>query len=411
LTPKQAWKALGIEPTSDKRAIKRAYAAKLKSIDPDKDPKAFLSLRDALQAATWDAVYVDDDDYQTWGEDETDEEHQERREMEVLGYSPSTEEVSVASDRHIIDPIRDDELEHDPEPFDDVEPQEWHDEVDPDYDENAPRNRLSTILWGDDDIIPLEEELRTLTNGLIDGFEEETIDVAGETENWLGWIVSATMRRSDCMIPILVNRLDWKVKASGFNAPYYMEDVIARYRDLVRLTALRKPSNPDHTIYMTLCRPMEGELRSWKARKNRSKVRAFVASVRANNPTIEWDFNPDTLAAWDPHLQALDLKDSSSGEKSSWGSWRLGFFVLLFLSQLLRACPDSSDTPSTVPVPPATQLGNYSSGGATGEVDTADPTKNEIDVACRKDSLTNSVDCSPAVIAPPALPPPPSPTR
>jgi hypothetical protein len=407
LTPKQAWKTLGIDATSDKRAIKRAYAAKLKSIDPDKDPKTFLALRDALQAATWDSVYVDDDDYQTWGEDETDEEHQERREMEVLGYSPSAEEES----RHIIEPISDAELEDDPDPFENIDPPEWDEQPDPDYDENAPRNRLSTILWGDDDIIPLEDELRSLTNGLIDSFDEETIDAAGETENWLGWIVSATMRRSDCMIPILVNRLDWKAKAGSVSAPYYMDDVIGRYRDLVRLTALRKSSHADHQTFMRLCRPINGPLGQVEASLQRSKVRAFVASIRAHNPTIEWDFNPDTLAAWQPHLFALDSREANTGEKSSWGSWRLGFFALLFLSQLLRACPDSSDPPSTIPVPPATQLGNYSSGGATSELDTADPTKNEIDVARRKDSATNSVDCSPASVKVPALPPPPISSR
>ena len=232
--------------------------------------------------------------------------------MEVLGYSPSAQERAGDSGTHDLEAIRDDELDSDPElirddapdhdlePFDDIDPPEWEEEVDPDYDENAPRNRLSTILWGDDDIIPLEEEIRTLTNGLIDALEEDTIDVAGETENWLGWIVSATMRRSDCMIPILVRRLDWKVKASSINAPYYMDDIIGRYRDLVRITALRKPGHDDHAVYRRLCSATDGPLGQLEANRHRNKVRAFVASVRAQYPTIEWDFNPDTMAAWEP---------------------------------------------------------------------------------------------------------------
>jgi hypothetical protein len=408
MTPKQAWKTLGIDATSDKRAIKRAYAGKLKSIDPDKDPKTFLALRDALQAATWDAAYVDDDDYQTWGEDETAEEHQERREMEVLGYSPSTEEESVGSGIHIIDPIRDDELEPDSdhEPFDDIDPQEWDEEVDPDYDENAPRNRMSTILWGDDDIVLLEDELRSITNGLIDSLEDETIDVAGETENWLGWIVSATMRRSDCLIPIIVKRFDWKAKAGSVNAPYYMDDVIARYRDLVRITALRKPGHPDHETYLRLCKPSQGALGRGEVFMHRGKVKAFVARIRADNPTIEWDFNPETLADWETHVSALADREANTGEKSSWGSWRLGFFALLFLSQLLRACPDSSnkiDGPF-VP-PPVSGLGQYD-GLPALEVDKADPTKVEGDVSCLKDPVTQSVSCVPqASTLPPGLKP------
>ncbi len=51
------WDVLGIEPTSDERAVKRAYARLLKQNRPDKDPKAFQELRDAyewcLRATKW----------------------------------------------------------------------------------------------------------------------------------------------------------------------------------------------------------------------------------------------------------------------------------------------------------------------------------------------------------------------
>jgi hypothetical protein len=375
MTPKQAWKTLGIDATSDKRAIKRAYAGKLKSIDPDKDPKSFLTLRDALQAATWDAAYVDDDDYQTWGED-----------TQELSLAP-VEEAHEERDSLQIEPISDAELErdsplpdspaHDPEPFDEIDPPEWDEQPDPDYDENAPRNRISTILWGDDDIRPLEDELRALTHGLIESLETETIDVAGETENWFGWIVSATMRRSDCMIPILMRQFDWKTKASGVNAPYYMDDIIARYRDLVRITALRKTGHPDHETYVRLCADNLNPLSRTDVWFHRSAVRAFVTRTRADNPTIEWDFNPDTMAAWEPHLSSLANRETNTGEKSSWGSWRLGFFALLFLSQLLRACPDTTDTTIPANLPPATKLGQYD-GNSSSDIDTADPPRIQV---------------------------------
>lgn len=47
------WSILGIEgPTEDLRAIKRAYAKKLKITRPDDDPEAFMALRQALERAT-----------------------------------------------------------------------------------------------------------------------------------------------------------------------------------------------------------------------------------------------------------------------------------------------------------------------------------------------------------------------
>jgi hypothetical protein len=45
------WDELGIEPTSDAKAIRRAYAARLRVIDPDRDPAAFQTLRAAYERA------------------------------------------------------------------------------------------------------------------------------------------------------------------------------------------------------------------------------------------------------------------------------------------------------------------------------------------------------------------------
>lgn len=45
------WSVLGIEPTQDITAIKRAYARQLKSTRPDQDPEAYQRLREAFESA------------------------------------------------------------------------------------------------------------------------------------------------------------------------------------------------------------------------------------------------------------------------------------------------------------------------------------------------------------------------
>jgi hypothetical protein len=45
------WDELGIAPCNDPKAIRRAYAARLKKLDPDRNPEAFARLRRALEWA------------------------------------------------------------------------------------------------------------------------------------------------------------------------------------------------------------------------------------------------------------------------------------------------------------------------------------------------------------------------
>lgn len=49
------WDELGIAPSADPKAIRRAYAARLKKLDPDRDPGAFTRLREALEWALAEA--------------------------------------------------------------------------------------------------------------------------------------------------------------------------------------------------------------------------------------------------------------------------------------------------------------------------------------------------------------------
>lgn len=47
------WTTLGIEPTNDIRAIKKAYSVQLKTTRPDDDAAAYQQLREAYEAAQW----------------------------------------------------------------------------------------------------------------------------------------------------------------------------------------------------------------------------------------------------------------------------------------------------------------------------------------------------------------------
>lgn len=53
------WSVLQIEPTADKKAIKKAYAVLLKSNKPDENPKGFAALHEAYKSCLQQAQYMD----------------------------------------------------------------------------------------------------------------------------------------------------------------------------------------------------------------------------------------------------------------------------------------------------------------------------------------------------------------
>lgn len=54
----RCWAILGIALTRDQRAIRTAYSARLKAVDPDVDPQAFIALREAFEAAKAEAAWI-----------------------------------------------------------------------------------------------------------------------------------------------------------------------------------------------------------------------------------------------------------------------------------------------------------------------------------------------------------------
>jgi hypothetical protein len=55
MTLRYPWSHLGIEPTDDQKAIRKAYAVKLRETRPDEDPAGFQALLEARDHALWES--------------------------------------------------------------------------------------------------------------------------------------------------------------------------------------------------------------------------------------------------------------------------------------------------------------------------------------------------------------------
>lgn len=290
MTPAKAWKTLGIERTADRRSIKRAYAAKLKAIDPDNDAAAFLALREALEVAFWQAEIAENETAEPSGNDE-------------LAGPEGKQETIAPSDQ----------------------------EADP--PSNDPRYRLAEILWGDDPIGSREVEAVNLAQTILDRPEMEQVGESAATEDWFAWLLANTMRRSDCVIPAIVNHFDWKTKTGSVHSNPAAEAVVGRYHDLVILEALKRPHHVDHATFRRLATPRTGPLGLIERTIFRSDVGDFLAKIRSTSPTVEWDFDPQTVAMWEQHIGAViahaPAEKSKGGLGCTWYTWLIAAWFLL----------------------------------------------------------------------------------
>lgn len=331
MSPRQAWKKLGIEPTDDKRAIKKAYAAKLKAIDPDKDAKAFLTLREALQVAQWEA------DYGSSGEDDWSDDEAEGEAGEV-----ATDDALADHESGLV--------ERAGAAFEDEQPAA--EEVDP----ADPQQHITHLLWsGDEDLSPWQQAaLVDAVRALLADERMEQVGFAHEAEEWLGWTLVNSIPRSDPVVRLVVDHFEWAKRLDMVGVPYPVERLAQRAGDLAAMERLADPNHKWHGAWQRLRSPAPAKLSWIDKRRYGADVSGLIDSIRHHNPGLEWEVDHEHLALWDAATQA---KGKTSGKRFWWWRWALAGWLVL---QLIRfAGEEASNTPPSVPpVMPAVEIGS-----------------------------------------------------
>jgi hypothetical protein len=280
-----AWKLLGVKSTRDRKAIKRGYSDKLKSIDVDADPQAFIALRQAME---WALERADAPERyaQAYDDDaaEVDSEHDEGG--FDYGQSPAVFATpgGINLDKDTA-PRQGNDLYFRDETYQPAK-SAWREKL----------RALTALLNGKDE--PGDHEIQRATHDLLNDPALDMIDVSESVDDALSKLVLGGGMRVVPMAQIASPHFGWmKTGGSVHDAPIAVA-VRARLATLSFIINAQLPGSALSGAWDFLSNPPTfiGKIKSAFIA---TSIDTLLQRVRIDDPDSEDLFDPATLDWWD----------------------------------------------------------------------------------------------------------------
>ncbi|MEN2709485.1 hypothetical protein ACQKOH_10350 [Sphingomonas sp. NPDC092331] len=314
------WRLLGLAPTEDIREVRRAYAARLKAIDVDRDPQAFIALREAFEHAQHLA---------RWMAHQREEENLEAQALE-MAEGPGSLQVDLV-----------DAPAHPPaaEPAPAAREGPWSPPTPEQFDAHAAalaqllqRNNLEPRPW------PTEaerEEMLAHWRVLIADPRLHQLDFYSDLERWIAGLLGYTIPFSDTLILPATEYFGWVRDEGMISQSDGLAEVVYRYRMLSFLDQIRTPGNRHFEAWCELTTPAGED--AVRGRVSLRKIHKLLHEVRVAYPGLEGNFEPERVALWDRRGAAPETVEPLVVDESP--PKRLPRYLLWFLLLVLFVFP------------------------------------------------------------------------
>jgi hypothetical protein len=303
------WRVLGIDPTEDRSAIRRAYAEKLKGLDPDSDIEGFTALRNARDHALTLAKSLQ-------AAEAGDEGEQEPFEPDA----PAFADAYVASEEDVpAEPIADE------------------------TGEPTPPTVLVGILFpqGEYSDQPLTADERAWATqalaAVLDEANRTSIDQQRAIEGWVAHHLASAWPRSAFLLEPAVEAFGWLDEFGQLSERPAVQFLNERHKGMRFVHQVEQPEHRLHKAWTELSQP--GPRRRFALRRtNRDDVIRLLNGIRERYPEVERHLDPLRVASWD--------KAATDTPSSPWKTaWPILFVVVLVLQVLSFAGRDSTQDP------------------------------------------------------------------
>lgn len=334
MRPREAWKLLGIQPGDDERAVKRAYAAKLKAIDPDEDIEGFGRLREALKIAREEA---------RWAKQRAEAGEEPLPAEDDFLFSPQDDFFSA-------EPVRVDLPLPDPEVTSEVDIAHAEGSA-PEpvpYPEPAPPpeptalqlafreldRRLNAHPFKQED----SEAVVAAMEAILGDEALDEIEQSLKVEDALADILSYTRPNSDKAILMADAHFGWREELGKAAPRWHILNVAQRADDIECIAALEDPAHVWHEAWLTLQKSAPKDLSYANRVRLQPRVRELLDSLHRHHIQVEQSLKPDIVDRWNEFTAASPAPELIKSEGISWYGWLIiAFVVLNLLATVVRS--------------------------------------------------------------------------